>query len=64
MNPNRLMERARLTSIIQRLRKVLGDQETLAILHLVIAAEFRDQLNKCNEKDQSQTSITSPTSRQ
>lgn len=57
MNPNRLMERARLTSIIQRLRKVLGDAETLAILHKVIEAEFKTEVNKCNEKDTSHTNL-------
>ena len=51
------MERARLTSIIQRLRRLLGDDEALAILHKVIEAEFKAEVNKCNEKDQSPRSV-------
>lgn len=51
MNFNRIMERARLISIVQRLRRVMGDQQTLDLLHSVISTEFKGELNKHDEKE-------------
>lgn len=60
MNTNRIMERARLISIVQRLRRVMGDQQTLDLLHSVISTEFKIGLNTHNEKaPRSRTTKTS-----
>lgn len=52
---NRLMERLRLQSIIQRLKRSYGDSAALAVLEEAIALEFR--LNTTNEQTK-QTRIT------
>jgi len=43
MNANNLLEMARLRSIVQRLRRTQGQQQTLEILQRVIEMEFKKE---------------------
>lgn len=53
MNTNRIMERARLLSIVQRLKRCLGEEQALELVLAVVAQEFKTQVNNSNEKETS-----------
>jgi hypothetical protein len=53
MNTNRIMEKARLLSIVQRLKRTLGEEPALDLVMAVVEQEFKTTINKCYEKETS-----------
>lgn len=53
MNTNRIMEQARLLSILQRLKRTLGEDAALDLVLAVVDQEFKATINKCYEKETS-----------
>lgn len=53
MNTNKLMEKVRLLSILQRLKRTLGEQDALDLVMSVVDQEFKATINKCYEKETS-----------
>jgi hypothetical protein len=53
MNINRIMEQARLLSILQRLKRTLGEDAALDLVLAVVDQEFKATINKCYEKETS-----------
>ena len=57
-----LMERLRIQSIIQRLKRSIGEQAALDVVLSATELEFRDTINKTNEQTQ-RTRITNASRR-
>lgn len=47
------MEQARLLSILQRLKRTLGEDAALDLVLAVVDQEFKATINKCYEKETS-----------